>query len=264
MPRQDHLLPTSPAHVWSRQFWVAVAIAAVCALAWLLTEPLAQDPLYHNFADQRSMLGVPHALNVLSNAAFCLAGIWGCVLVARCSTAVAGLKLIYRAFFLGVFFTGFGSAYYHLSPDNTTLVWDRLPMTIGFMAFTSLVVAERYSESLGRRLFPWLLIAGFLSVVFWGWQDDLRPYFLVQFGPMLILPVIIWRCSGPGTRWLWLMVACYFAAKVLELSDAQLLTYTEGLVSGHTLKHLAAAIGTAMIVVKVQVAGKQPAESVRR
>ena len=159
---------------------------------------------------------------------------------------------------MGVFFTGLGSAYYHLSPDNATLVWDRLPMTIGFMAFTALVISERYSESLGRRAFPWLLLAGFLSVAYWGWLDDLRPYFVVQFGPMLILPVIIWRYSGPGTRWLWLTVAFYVVAKLLELSDQQAFQLTDEWVSGHTLKHLAAAVSASMMVVKVAVAPKQP------
>ncbi|MDH3452555.1 MAG: alkaline phytoceramidase, partial [Gammaproteobacteria bacterium] len=83
---------------------------------------------------------------------------------------------------------------------------------------------------------------------------DLRPYLLVQFGPMLVLPVIIWRCSGPGTRWLWFTVVFYLAAKLLELADHQALALTDGLVSGHTLKHLAAAAGACMIVAKIKMA----------
>jgi hypothetical protein len=236
----------------SKKTWLTAGGVLVAVVVWLLTEPLTQNPLYHDFADQRALLGIPHALNVLSNAAFSLAGLWGLLLVAKRTTGRSLLDVTYLVFFLGLFFTGLGSAYSHLSPYNTTLVWDRLPMTVGFMAFTTLVIAERYSEFLARRLFPWLLAAGFLSVAYWGWHDDLRPYFVIQFGPMLILPVIIWRCSGPGTRWLWLTVACYFAAKLLEVCDQQVLMLTEGLVGGHTLKHLAAAAGAAMIAVKVK------------
>lgn len=233
--------------------WMIVWIILTVALLWFLSEPVPQNLLYHNFADQRSLIGVPHALNVLSNAAFCLAGIWGGALITKREARLTGIEVMYLVFFVGVFFTGLGSANYHWSPENTTLVWDRLPMTVGFMALTSIVVSERYSASFGYNLFPWLLAIGILSVVYWAWQEDLRPYLLIQYGLMLILPVIILRFSGPGTHWLWLIVTFYFAAKLLELFDHQVFQWTEGLVSGHTLKHLAAAAGTFMIVAKVSV-----------
>jgi hypothetical protein len=229
-----------------------VAVILGIALLLFFSEPLPQNLLYHDFADQRSMFGMLHTLNVLSNVVFCFAGIWGFVLIATRAAKLSGINIIYLVFFAGIFFTGLGSAYYHWSPDNTTLVWDRLPMTIGFMAFTSVVVSERYSESLGHKLFPWLLTVGFLSVVYWWWQDDLRPYFVVQFGPMLILPLIIWRFSGPGTVWLWLTIGFYVAAKIPELFDHQVFQFTAGFVSGHTVKHLLAAIGAFMIVAKVK------------
>jgi hypothetical protein len=235
--------------------WSVAAVVLAAALVWLLSDPLAQDLGYHQFADQRSLLGVPHGLNVLSNLAFCLVGTWGCALLARRARnrPISFNNLIYLVFFVGLFGTGLGSAYYHLAPGNATLVWDRLPMTVAFMAFTAVVIAERCSALLARRLFPWLLLAGVLSVIYWAWTDDLRPYFLIQFGPMLVLPVVIWRSSGSGTRWLWLTVAFYGAAKLLELGDDQILMLSEGLVSGHTLKHLAAAAGASMIVCKLRL-----------
>jgi len=259
MAQQQHLPQTPRDLIWSRKVGLPVGIAIASGLLWFFTAPLAQDTLYHKFADQRTMLGIPHALNVLSNIPFSLAGIWGCVLILRRRVGLSNLDLIYLVFFFGVFFTGLGSSYYHLSPDNATLVWDRLPMTVGFMAFTCLVTVERYSTSLGRKAFPWLLVVGFLSVVYWAWLDDLRPYFAIQFGPMLILPVIIWRYSGPGTRWLWLTIAFYFLAKALELADHEVFEATGGLFSGHTLKHLAAAAGASMIVAKVAMADKETA-----
>lgn len=219
---------------------------------WLFGAPLAQDPAYHDFADQRALLQLPHAANVLSNVAFCVVGAWGGVLLVGHRQSRCFLGAVYGTFFLGLFATGLGSAYYHWWPDNATLIWDRLPMTIGFTAFTTLVLAERYSDTLARSAFPWLLLAGVLSVAYWGWVDDLRAYVLIQFAPMVILPLVIWRYPGPGTRWLWLTVACYVLAKLLELTDDQVLTLTDGFVSGHTLKHLAAAAGAAMLVGKVK------------
>lgn len=35
--------------------------------------------------------------------------------------------------FAGVLLTSAGSTWYHLAPTNDSLVWDRLPMTLGFM-----------------------------------------------------------------------------------------------------------------------------------
>ena len=229
--------------------WMYIGTIVAGALFWFLSDPMPQLLAYHHFADQRSLFGIPHTVNVLSNVVFCLAGFWGYNSIAKRVARLSRIDITYLMFFGGVFFTGLGSAYYHWSPDNTTLVWDRLPMTVAFMAFTSLVVSERCSDPLGYRLLPWLLVLGVLSVLYWAWMDDLRPYLVIQFGPILILPLLIWRFSGPGTCWLWLIIVFYLAAKLLELSDHQVLQWTEGLVSGHTLKHIVAA-GAALIMVK--------------
>lgn len=229
-------------------------VGAILCLAMYVavTDPFPQNPLYHDFSDQRSMLGIPHALNVASNIAFCVVGGWGCMLfIRKANSNLPGVSAMYLVFFLGVLFTGLGSAYYHWSPANTTLVWDRLPMTVAFMAFTCLVVSERYSPSLGAQLFPWFLMIGVFTVGYWAWHDDLRPYLAVQFIPILILPMIIWRYDGPGTGWLWLTILFYVIAKLLELFDGQLFQLTGEMISGHTAKHLAAAVGALMIVAKL-------------
>ena len=63
----------------------------------------------------------------------------------------------YLTLFEGVALTALGSGYYHLAPDNARLVWDRLPMTIGFMGLLAAVLAERVSVPVARRLFVPLL-----------------------------------------------------------------------------------------------------------
>ena len=35
-----------------------------------------------------------------------------------------------------------GSSYYHWKPSNSRLVWDRLPMTVGFMSLVAVVISE--------------------------------------------------------------------------------------------------------------------------
>jgi hypothetical protein len=234
----------------------ALPIIVLPIVWWFTSEPMPQDLLYHDFADQRALLGIPHALNVLSNGLFLLAGIWGMNVIQNNTQRWSFIERAYWVFFLGIALISIGSAYYHWSPDNSTLVWDRLPMTIAFMTFTVIVIFERYNESLGKILFPLLLIAGILSVAYWVWQDDLRPYLAVQFGPMIILPFIIWRYSGSGTRWLWLTLLCYAAAKALEVYDQSLIEITQGSVSGHTLKHLVAATGALMMVTKFRLSNR--------
>ena len=222
----------------------------IAGLIWLLTDPFLQDPHYHEFADQRILIGIPYALNVLSNITFCMVGLLGFALTNKASSTDRKLIRVYRILFTGIFLTGLGSAYYHWAPDNATLVWDRLPMSLGFMAFTSVILMERYAWRLGYWLLFPLLILGIASVAYWHWSSDLRLYIVVQFGPILLLPLILWRYPGPGTKWLWLTLAFYTVAKVLEINDHSFFLASNGMVSGHTLKHLAAAIAVLMLAIK--------------
>lgn len=229
-----------------------ICLSALVGLA--LLGPLPQDPLYHQFADQRPLLGIANFLDVISNLPFVIIGLLGlgylapgCLRRGRPAGGLPPLLLHYRIFFVGVLLTGFGSGYYHLAPDNHTLVWDRLPMTIAFMAFFAALVGESLSLRAGRLLLWPLLALGLASVVFWHWTEelgrgDLRPYVLVQFLPILLTPylLLVFPSALAPKRHLWWLVACYLLAKLLELTD-HFWFELSGIVSGHSLKHLAAA-----------------------
>ena len=211
----DHKLDKLPEEIHSgiSEFrYIALGLFLLVTVFWIFSGPIKQDLRYHNFADDRLLFGIPNTMDVISNAGFLVAGILGFYVIFKQKGGLTRLTLVYLIFFVGAVLTAIGSAYFHLAPDNMTLVWDRLPMTIGFMAFTTFVVYERYSPSLAMAMFPWLLVAGIASVVYWALVDDLRPYALVQFGPMLAIPIMIWKLKGPGTRWLWLSIVFYFAA----------------------------------------------------
>jgi hypothetical protein len=198
--------------------------------------PIAQDPAYHHFADGRTIPGVPNFLNVTSNVPFLVVGILG-LRAAKSATA--------RVFFAAVTATAFGSAWYHSRPDNQTLFCDRLPMAVGFMALFALVIDDR----LGDRLVGWLsaplMAAGVASVVYWRFTDDLRVYGLVQFFPLVAIPamMLILPSRNGGGRSLAVGLGCYALAKLLELFDAPIFALGH-VVSGHTLKHLIAAVAT--------------------
>ena len=234
---------------------IAAAVLSIAAV-FLFTSAIPQDPAYHQFIDGRELLGVSNFWNVVSNLPFLLVGAFGLILVYRHAdeVCVTSCEMAYLVFFAGIFLTAFGSSYYHLAPSNETLLWDRLPMTIGFAGLVSIITAEFISASAARRLLLPLLIVGFASVEYWAWTEsrgvgDLRPYALVQFLPMLLIPVILLthRPVIGSARYFWWMLAFYFVAKLLEFFDANVFALG-GLISGHSLKHVAAAMTPAIFL----------------
>ena len=165
--------------------------------------PIPQPLSYHQFADQRSLLGIPNLGDVVSNVPFAIAGVLGLVFLlrsgrerlARCFVDRRE-RVFYVILFAGMLLTAFGSSYYHLRPDNARLVWDRLPMTIVFMSLIAALIAERISLSAGLRLLPVLLLIGVGSVLQWYWSEmhgvgDLRFYATVQAFSVVFLLVAL-------------------------------------------------------------------------
>ena len=220
-------------------------------VAAMLAPRIAQDPLYHQFADQKAFLSIPNTLNVLTNLLFAWIGVEGLYRLLR-QESLPVVKEVYPAylgFFAALILVAAGSGYYHWMPDNQTLVWDRLPMTIAFMSFFTIMLAERISVPLARTLFPVLIGVGLASILYWylserSGQGDLRPYALIQFLPMLLIPLILLLFASKYTRSsdIWWFLAWYLIAKVCEALDTELLNWLK-LISGHSLKHIAASIG---------------------
>jgi hypothetical protein len=238
---------------------ILAAVAVLSGVAVFSYGPIPQDPAYHSFADQRTLLGVPNFWNVASNLAFLFVGLAG-MRVLRSPTAngtLCVLRPAFFAFFLGSIFVAIGSSYYHLVSNNDTLVFDRLPMTVAFMAFLSLIVGEHIAPDLGRlSLWP-LLTIGSASVLYWWFTEsrghgDLRPYVLVQYLPVVLIPMIIILFPSRLTKvhLIWAVLAAYALAKALELLDLPI--YRILGISGHTLKHVVAAIGMFMLVVALR------------
>ena len=241
-----------------QQVLVAAILAAVIATIFM---PRTAQPLdYHQMADERTVAGIPNALNVLSNLPFAFVGLIG---LASLRTGGHGFadsrdRWPYSALFAGVFLTAIGSSYYHLAPDNARLVWDRLPMTVGFMGLLAALVADRVDRHVGRAVLAPLLLGGVASVVYWYWTEvtgggDLRPYFFVQFGSLLIVALILALYPSPwsDTRYILAALVVYVLAKVFEVADAPIFAMGQ-IVSGHTLKHLVAAARVWFLVLMVK------------
>lgn len=226
-------------------------LAALAAAALVLVPAIPQDPAYHRLADSRAWLGIPNALNVLSNTGFLLVGALGLAYVADGASPAfrePGERWPYVVFFGGLLLTGFGSAYYHWEPGNARLAWDRLPLAITLMGLLAATIAERIGVKSGLWLLGPLVALAAGSVIYWHWTEqrgagDLRLYALVQFYPLVAIPLMLWWLAPRYTRGGYLLAAAatYAAAKGPELLDGWILSATR-VVSGHTLKHLLAAL----------------------
>ena len=243
---------TGKAPAASISIWLLAGIVLASVIAVIAYGPIPQWEGYHAFADQRLVLGIPNFWNVASNLPFAIVGLAGLFTVRGGATPgiLPALRPAYLAFFLGTALVAVGSGYYHLAPSDASLVWDRLPMTIAFMAFLAILVGEQIGPAIGARLLLPLVAAGLLSVAYWVFTaqqgaGDLRPYVLVQFLPMVLTPLLLLLFPSAFTRigLLWGMAVAYGLAKLFEVLDAPIFNLVHA-VSGHSLKHIAAALGT--------------------
>ena len=244
-----------------RNIGILVFMLLLIVAVFLFVPAIPQDPAYHEFSDARTLLGVSNFWNVVSNLPFLIIGFAGLVYVHRNAdkVCVSGAETAYSVFFVGIFLTAFGSSYYHLDPGNQTLIWDRLPMTIGFAGLVAIIFAEFVSARAARTLLVPLLLVGFASVEYWAWTEargvgDLRPYAIVQFLPMLLIPIILLtRKPVIGEiRFYWWMLAFYLLAKVLEYLDPNVFNVIS-VMSGHSLKHVAAAMTPAVFLYSLTI-----------
>jgi len=234
----------------TRRAWYFAAFTLLAIAAAVLLPAVPQPAEYHRFADDRPMLGIANFLDVASNAAFLLAGLAGLWATLRPGTAFASPRerWPYALFFAGLLLTAAGSAYYHLWPDNETLFWDRLPMTVAFMSLIASQVVDRLSVRTGLALLLPMLVLGIVSVVYWRVTEragagNVVPYAVLQAYAVV---AVAWLAILHPSRYthggaIYAVFAAYVLAKVLEHFDHEL--YALGrVVSGHTLKHVAAAV----------------------
>lgn len=245
----------------NRTAYIAILLVSIIVIATVFSlDPMAQDPGYHNFTDQRLIMGIPNFWNVVSNIPFLLVGIMGIynLYYSDKIKIINDMKLAYALFFTGVAFVSIGSSYYHLWPDNSSLVFDRLPMTIAFMSLFSIIAGELISKKLGKILLLPLIITGIISVLHWfntesQGEGDLRLYILVQFLPVILIPLILLSFKGIFTtvKGYWFLLGAYLLAKLLEHYDSDIYDALI-FISGHSLKHVAAALGIYLLLISYQ------------
>lgn len=246
--------------------FVALIIISL-AIIFALVPKFPQLSNYHHFADTRTLFDIPNFWNVISNIPFLLVSILGFISLKNAWHAnnLKGKEaLVFLILFLGVLLISLGSAYYHLAPDSNRLVWDRIPMTIVFMSLLSFTIMERIHFNLGAWLLIPLILFGIFSVIYWhqtelAGQGDIRLYALVQFYSifLIMLTLVLFPKSYPPFKIYFCMFVFYGLAKITEHFDLKIYE-AGGLISGHTLKHIFAAISIYFAVVLLNIKPIKP------
>ena len=246
---------------------IIFGLLIICSVYAYSIAPVSQWDSYHQFSDSRTLFFIENFSNVASNIGFFVFGSYGVFRIFRDNVFDSKLDLIpYFLFFLSVIFVGLGSTYYHLRPTTETLFWDRLPMSISFMSFFSAVVCDRINRTAGIFfVLPILTLVGIYSVVYWQNTEamgagDLRLYGLVQYFPMLAIPILLflfprYKYTVPGSI-LWVL-GCYVFAKLFEYFDLNVLTLSGGYLSGHTIKHIMASIAVICVLRMLTVSRRE-------
>lgn len=240
----------------NKNIYFLIAILVISIIGLGMADPIPQDLNYHNFGDQRKFFGIPNFWDVMSNLPMFFLGSYGIWMSfqnwSKRPDIVAQLIPLVLGF--GILLACFGSAYYHWAPDNNTLVWDRLPMTLMFMPLFSLLIYDFVGKDIGKVAF-WILVPlGIFSVFYWQYTEsigegDLRFYAFVQFFPMVIAPFIIWLYPKKVSyiKYIILILVWYTLAKFCEHFDKEIFNFL-GFWSGHTIKHLLGSISLVYVL----------------
>jgi hypothetical protein len=266
---------------------------------------VAQPAQYHAFADQRGWLGLPFAMDVLSNVPFAVLGVlglWRLRQLPGAGNAAQGhghghghgtnpfpnpftmpsanrlanrspklfpdafpngvaQKPLVALFFIGLIVAAICSSIYHWQPANPSLAIDRAGMVVAFAGLLGLASAERISARAGWALTALVLLAGPACVLVWSQTGNLLPWVVLQGGGMVLLLILAFK-RPVGGAWginLGLVIALYAAAKVLEMGDHWVFDVTQGVVSGHSLKHVVAALAAWPVISAMAQNSKQTA-----
>jgi hypothetical protein len=235
---------------------VAILTSIAFTVVFIFIGPIQQDESYHHFADTINIIHIHNFWNVVSNIGFVLTGLYGFVVIKKHQINTA----INYVLFAGIILTGIGSAYYHFAPNNTTLVWDRLPMTIVFTTFFAQLYSWYICHKTGKIIWASSLVLGIVSVFYWQYtesihQGDLRLYALVQYLPMLLLLVILafhYKAFSFLLQPFSMVMLFYIIAKLFEHFDKIIFENTQ-LIGGHPFKHIAASIASLYIVKMIEL-----------
>ena len=233
-----------------------LASLIILLLLAIFLPAIAQNQNYHNFIDQRTFFGIKNTSNTLSNLAFIMVGLWGLINFYKNKYIKISnsFSVLLNLFFITIILTGLGSSYYHLSPKDFTLVFDRLALSLTFAVILAMLASIRISERSGFHTLAELIILAPLSVLLWNYNGNLTPYAVLQFGGIIIivLTLLLTKAQKQSPCFASLIIL-YGFAKVAEFYDVEIFNLSQNLISGHTLKHLIGALAVLIFISPLKV-----------
>jgi hypothetical protein len=196
-------------------FIASISFLAACAA---LLPAISQDQSYHAFADRRSWGFIPNAQDTLTNLAFVIASTWGAWRL------VSGRLLL---------------------PGP----WMRLPLVVFLAGIFALLAADRVSVRASHWAVWAFVVLAPLTVLIWSYSGNLAPYVVLQFGGIFLVAALCLRPAvrAPGLNFLGLLIF-YALAKIAEILDHQKFEFALELISGHSAKHVLAAMGVLALI----------------
>ncbi|KAG5045047.1 hypothetical protein JHK86_014453 [Glycine max] len=227
------------------RIWGATFLCCMCLI--FFTPRIPRSPKHHQFVDMRNLLGVANTLNVMTNFPFLVVGVLGLVLALEggvFNISSQGEVWTWALFYAGIAGVAFGSAYYHLKPDDHRVLWDTLPMMVAFSSLLSSLVVERLGQRIGLCCMFALNLAAFLCVVYERIYNDIRFCMMFQLTLPLAIPVIavLYRSKYTHSRYWFISTGIYLLAKFEGATDRKLYHVNNYIISGHSLEHLCLAL----------------------
>lgn len=220
---------------------MAVALAAGL-LAW---GPVLLTAQTHGYADSRSWLGVPNAMNVLASVPVLACAVWGWRATAA-STWPRELQLPWRGFHACAIVSSLVAMAYHAWPLDASFLLSRMAQSGAFLLLGLGLMAEgvdlRFGGALACASATGVAAAAGSAVAmsnYFGLGFDMRPLLLLEILPVLLIPAGAISLAGRYTRrsdWSFVLLV-YATSRTFESADAGILAATEW-VSGHSLMHL--------------------------
>lgn len=232
------------------RIWGGVFLCWVCLM--LATPKIPHSPKHHLFADMRNFLGVPNTLNVITNFPFLIVGVLGFVLCLQGNLFAISLRgeiWGWAFFYAGTVAVAFGSAYYHLKPDENRAMWDTLPMMLAYSSLLSSFIVERVGERIGLTCFFLLLFLALISTAYERTFNDLRLCMMFQLIPSVVIPTMMLFFPPKYTHsryWLW-ATGAYLLSKFEGVADRKIYRMNRYIISGHSLEHLCLVLFPVML-----------------
>ena len=228
--------------VLSKQIYFA-SLSTLIFIA-LLYGKVEQPQSYYQFADDRTFFGIPNGLDVMSNLAIVYPAIIGLLFLQ--DRRESGFQyrdpiepVIYYSLFIGFALTFLGSIWFHLNPNDSTLVWDRLGMSVIMACYCSLIIADMYSIDLAKQIHYPLIAIGSLSIIYWHFSGDLRFYFIFKLQPLILVFILIKfgkKVYDRSEDYLVSMLLIGIATLMENVDEGVFESLV--IISGHTLKHI--------------------------